>query len=72
VIRLGGALAGDLLRLDLHPADLEHPRHVMALERALEHSRGRRTAITYAELLAGAGASGRTAAGRRAPTLISR
>jgi predicted deacetylase len=51
LIRLGSLVAGDVLRLDVHPADLEHPRHVMALEWALRRASGR-AAITYDELLA--------------------
>jgi hypothetical protein len=44
-------LSGDTLRLDLHPADLQHPRHMLALERVLQRA-ARRHAITYDELLA--------------------
>ena len=29
-MRAGAALSGELLRLDLHPADFDHPRHVLA------------------------------------------
>ena len=50
-VRAGAALAGNTLRLDLHPADFEHPRHVLALESVLRRA-GRRTALTYDELLA--------------------
>ncbi len=51
LIRAGAMLAGDTLRLDLHPSDLQHPRHMLALERVLERAAPRRTAITYDELL---------------------
>jgi predicted deacetylase len=51
LIRLGGLIGGEVLRLDVHPADLDHPRHVMALEWVLARSRGR-APITYDELLA--------------------
>jgi predicted deacetylase len=51
-VRGGAALAGRTLRLDLHPADFEHPRHVLALESVLRRA-GRRTALTYDDLLAG-------------------
>lgn len=51
--RTGALLSGRTLRLDLHPADLEHPRHMMALEWVLGHTAQRRTAITYDELAAG-------------------
>jgi hypothetical protein len=52
LIRLGALLCGEVLRLDVHPSDLQHPRRVMALEWALRHGRGR-DAVTYDELLAG-------------------
>lgn len=51
LIRLGGLLPGHTLRLDLHPADLQHPRHMMALEWVLGRSGRRREAITYDELI---------------------
>jgi predicted deacetylase len=49
VVRSGAALSGDLLRLDLHPADLDHPRCVQAVERVLRRARDR-AAVTYDEL----------------------
>jgi predicted deacetylase len=52
LIRAGALLSGETLRLDLHPADLQHPRHMLALERVLERAGRRREAITYDELLA--------------------
>jgi hypothetical protein len=52
LIRAGGLLCGRTLRVDVHPADLEHPRHVLALERVLGRAGRRREAITYDELLA--------------------
>lgn len=52
VVRVGARLSGDLLRLDLHPADLDHPRCVGAVERVLRRSR-ERSAVTYDELAAG-------------------
>jgi len=52
LIRAGSLLQGRTLRLDLHPADLERPRHMLALERVLSRSGRRRTAITYDELVA--------------------
>ena len=42
-LRAAARVAGPALRLDLHPADLDHPRHVLALERVLRRARGRRT-----------------------------
>jgi predicted deacetylase len=52
LIRVGGLLSGETLRLDLHPADLQHPRHMIALERVLQRAARRREAITYDDLLA--------------------
>jgi predicted deacetylase len=50
LIRAGGLCAGRTLRLDLHPADLEHPRHTLALEWVLRRAGRRRIAATYDEL----------------------
>jgi hypothetical protein len=41
--------------VDVHPADLEHPRHVLALEWVLGRAGRRRGAITCDELLAAGG-----------------
>jgi uncharacterized protein len=49
LIRAGAALSGQLLRLDLHPADFDHPSHVRAVEHVLQHARERR-AVTYDDL----------------------
>jgi len=38
------------LRLDVHPADLRNPRHMLALEWVLSRSGPRRTAVTYEDL----------------------
>jgi predicted deacetylase len=54
LIRAGSLLCGNTLRVDVHPADLEHPRQVLALEWVLGRAGGRRQAITYDELLAAA------------------
>jgi predicted deacetylase len=69
-VRAGALFAGRTLRLDLHPAYLEHPRHMLALEWALGHAARRRHAVTYDELagaepgtsLAGAYAASRASA----------
>jgi predicted deacetylase len=61
LIRTGARLCGDTLRLDLHPADLQHPQHMLALEHVLDRAGGRREAITYDELLAAKSCDGRTA-----------
>lgn len=45
-IRGRAALKGDLLRLDIHPADLDRRRNVAALETLLRRAQGR-TAVTY-------------------------
>jgi predicted deacetylase len=49
LLRLGAALSGRLLRLDLHPADFEHPSHVHAVEAVLRRAQ-RRVAVTYDDL----------------------
>jgi hypothetical protein len=49
IVRLGARLSGDLLRLDLHPADLDHTRCVGAVEKVLKAAR-HRVAVTYDEL----------------------
>jgi predicted deacetylase len=48
-VRAGARLSGELLRLELHPADLDHPRCVSAVERVLRGARGRE-AVTYDDL----------------------
>jgi predicted deacetylase len=50
LVRAGSLLPMSTLRLDLQPADLQVPRHIMALEWVLARSRTRRTAVTYREL----------------------
>ncbi len=52
LIRAGSLICGRTLRLDLHPPDLQHPRHMLALEWVLGRAGRRREAITYDELLA--------------------
>ncbi len=49
-IRAGTLLAGDTLRLDLSPEQLEHPHQLRALERTLLRVARRRLAVTYDEL----------------------
>ena len=49
LVRAGAALSGKVLRLDLHPADFDHPRHVLALERVLRRAEPR-VAVTYDDL----------------------
>jgi predicted deacetylase len=52
LIRVGSMLCGQTMRLDVHPADLQHPRYMMALEWVLGHAGPRRQAVTYEDLLA--------------------
>ena len=49
LLRAAAALSGRLLRIDLHPADFEHPSHVHAVEAVLRRAH-RRTAVTYDDL----------------------
>jgi predicted deacetylase len=49
-VRAGALLPTNTLRLDLHPADLRHTRHMLALEWVLARAGSRRMAITYLEL----------------------
>jgi len=53
LIRAGSLLGGRTLRLDLHPSDLQHPRHMMALEWGLKRAGPSRVAVTYQELAEG-------------------
>jgi predicted deacetylase len=51
LVRAGALGAGKLLRLDLHPADLDHPRHIGAVEGVLKRARRHvREAVTYDDL----------------------
>jgi len=50
LVRSGALIAGGVLRLDLHPADLDHPRHIGAVEGVLKRAR-HRTAVTYDDLV---------------------
>jgi uncharacterized protein len=50
LLRAGGMFAGRTLRLDLHPADLQRRRRMLALEWVLRRAAHRRTAATYDEL----------------------
>ncbi|MGP0100380.1 MAG: DUF2334 domain-containing protein [Solirubrobacteraceae bacterium] len=68
LVRAGSLLPTGTLRLDLHPADLQNPRHMMALEWVLGRSGSRRTAITYREL-AGVTASRRARQGSAPPAV---
>jgi predicted deacetylase len=50
LVRASALLPTSTLRLDLHPADLRHTRHMLALEWVLSRSASRRRAVTYREL----------------------
>jgi predicted deacetylase len=52
LVRAGSVLCGETLRIELHPSDLQHPRHMLALEWALARSAPARRAITFEELVA--------------------
>jgi hypothetical protein len=48
-VRAGALAAGRVLRLDLHPADFDRPRRVLALESVLARASGRMP-VTYDDL----------------------
>jgi predicted deacetylase len=62
LVRLASLLPAQTLRVDVHPADLDDPRHMLALEWVLARNGGRRTAVTYSELAELAGRSSGVAA----------
>lgn len=53
LLRAGALVSGPTLRLDLHPSDLDHPNHMLALEWVLHRSSFAREAVTYEELALG-------------------
>jgi predicted deacetylase len=52
LLRAATLLAGDTLRLDLHPCDLSAPSHMLTLEWVLRHAVARRRPVTYDDLTA--------------------
>ena len=50
LLRAGALVSGTTLRLDLHPSDLQHPSHMLALEWVLKRSATCREAVTYEQL----------------------
>lgn len=54
LMRAGALVSRGTLRLDLRPSDLDHPRHMLALEWVLQRSAKTREAVTYEQLAAGA------------------
>jgi hypothetical protein len=70
LLRLGSVLPTQTLRVDVHPSDLDDPRHMLALEWVLSRNGKRRTAVTYGELAELAGRTASTPAlpvGRATP-----
>jgi predicted deacetylase len=51
LVRAGGLFAGPLLRLDLHPGDLDHPARIGAVESVLRGAHARMP-VTYDEVAA--------------------
>lgn len=51
LLRAGALVSGPTLRLDVHPSDLDHPKHMLAIEWLLKRSAGGREAVTYEELV---------------------
>ncbi len=50
LLRAGALLPLSTLRVDVHPADLQFPRHMLALEAVLAQRAPGRTAVTYQQL----------------------
>jgi predicted deacetylase len=70
LLRARAAPGGAVLRLDVHPSDFDHVRHLATIERVLARSAGR-AVVTYDELAGGrfvsAGAAPRTGAASSRP-----
>jgi predicted deacetylase len=49
VIRAAARATGEVMRVDIHPADFDLPGHIATLEGLLDRARGR-TAVTYDDL----------------------
>jgi predicted deacetylase len=50
LIRVGAILGGRTMRVDLHPAALEHPRQMLALEWVLARNAHKREAVSYEQI----------------------
>ncbi len=50
IVKTLAMTTGEVMRIDVHPADFNHSGHVATLERLLERANGR-SAVTYDELL---------------------
>jgi predicted deacetylase len=59
LLRAGAVVSGHTLRLDLHPSDLDHPHHMLALEWVIKRATSSREAVTYEELAAAASGASR-------------
>jgi predicted deacetylase len=66
LVSLGARLPTPTLRLDVHPAYLQHHRHMRALESVLARAGGRLEAVTYGELAENSEASNDLTAGSAA------
>lgn len=66
LVRAGALLPAQTLRIDVQPAHLQHPRHILALQWVLERSR-ERVPVTYEELLDAVGSAASTGAGPAQP-----
>jgi predicted deacetylase len=53
LLRTGALASRATLRLDVHPSDLDRPRHMLALEWVLQRSAHTRAAVTYEQLATG-------------------
>jgi len=52
LVRVAARLAGNTLRVDLHPLDLASSSHMLALEDVIRYARPRRGCVTYDDLAA--------------------
>jgi predicted deacetylase len=54
LLAVAGRLAGQTLRIDVHPLDLASPRHMLALEDVIRRAAAGRTCVTFDDLAAAA------------------
>jgi hypothetical protein len=71
LLRAGALASGTTLRLDLHPSDLDHPSHMLALEWVLKRSASSREAVTYDELAESTLTGGAAARPSGSPSMAS-
>ena len=56
IVRAAARATGEVMRVDIHPADFTRPGHIATLEILLEQARAQaRTAVTYDDAAAGVG-----------------